>query len=145
MRIGIGHAALDPDDGQLEAAARAVADAVLGAAGLGDGEAAPVRKRGSAGALDVLSGAVRAVEGENYQVVNVDLASIDAAAVDRGTHGDGDGPDQDAIRRELADRLHVSPGHVSLDPGGGGGVTAVALLDHIAPMDRVHSALRAGG
>ena len=46
---------------------------------------------------------------------------------------------------ELADRLHVSPGHVSLESGGDGAVTAVVLLDRIAPMDQVHSALRAGG
>lgn len=143
MRIGIGHAALDSETGRLEAAARAVARALLGAAGLGDADAAPGREPGSADSLDALSGAVRAVEGENYQVVNVDLASIDAAPGDRETHGAG--PHDDAIRRELADRLHVSPGHVSLDPGGGRSVTAVALLDHIAPMDQVHSALRAGG
>lgn len=143
MRIGIGHADLDPDAGRLEAAARAVADALLGAAGLDEGEAAPGRGEGSVAALDVLSGAVRAVEGENYQVVNVDLASIGASPADRET--DADLPPDDAIRRQLSDRLHVSPGHVSLDPGRGRSVTAVALLDRIAPMDRVHSALRAGG
>lgn len=134
MRIGIGHADLDPDAGRLHAAARALTDALLGAAGLGRG-AAPMRGRESAGALDVLSRAVRAVEGENYQVVNVDLASTGTAA----------GPDGDTLRAELADRLHVPPGHVSLPSDGGGTVTAVALLDRIAPMDRVHSALRAGG
>ena len=139
MRIGIGHADLDPDAGRLHAAARALTDALLGAAGLGRG-AAPMRGRESAGALDVLSRAVRAVEGENYQVVNVDLASTGAAP-----GAGGSGPGRDALRDELADRLHVPPGHVSLPSDGGGTVTAVALLDRIAPMDRVHSALRAGG
>lgn len=134
MRIGIGHADLDPDAGRLHAAARALTDALLGAAGLGPGEAATRGPEG-ARALDVLSRAVRAVEGENYQVVNVDLAASGAAA----------GAGGDALRAELADRLHVPPGHVSLPSDGGGTVTAVALLDRIAPMDRVHSALRAGG
>lgn len=139
MRIGIGHADLDPDAGRLHVAARAVTDALLGATGLGHGEAA-TREPESAGALDVLSRAVRTVEGENYQVVNVDLASTGAAAGSGGR-----GPDGDTLRAEIADRLHVPPGHVSLQSDGGDTVTAVALLDRIAPMDRVHSALRAGG
>lgn len=160
MRIGIGHAETDPDAGRLGASARALADALLGAAGLGDGGAAPGPARepdpagaGESCALERLSRAVRAVEGQNYQVVNVDLTVTGegGAPADRG----GGAPERDAVRSELAERLHVPPGHVSLESAGkgsrpasagrGGGVTAVALLDRIAPMDRVHSTLRAGG
>ena len=145
MRIGIGYAHLDRDAGRLDPAARALADALLGAAGLGRGDLAPTGEAGErpADALDVLSRAVRAVEGENYQVVNVDLAVTGDAP--RNRESPGGRPGADAVRAELAERLHVSPDHVSLEPGGSGAVTAVALLDRIAPMDQVHSALRAGG
>lgn len=143
MRIGIGHADLDPDAGRLDVAARALTDALLGAAGLGHRGAASPRGEEAAPAVDVLSRAVRAVEGQNYQVVNVDLAVTDSAPAER--EADGDRPADETIRGELAERLHVSPDHVSLEPGGSGGVMAVAMLDRIAPMDQVHSALRAGG
>lgn len=158
MRIGIGHADPDPDAERLAPAARALADALLGAAGLDGGEAPASRPGepdtpGGHAALDLLSRAVRAVEGENYQVVNVDLTVIGAAP--GGPEGDGDAPGRRATRSELADRLHVSPEHVSLESAAGGVpagsdgrsgvVTAVALVDRIAPMDQVHSPLRAGG
>ncbi len=142
MRIGIGHVDPDPDTGRLDVAARALTDALLGAAGIGHGGAASPREE-AATAVDVLSRAVRAVEGQNYQVVNVDLAVTDFAPGE--SEAGGDGPGDHAIRDELADRLHVSPDHVSLEPGGSGAVMAVAMLDRIAPMDQVHSALRAGG
>lgn len=163
MRIGIGRADPHLEADRPEAAARALTDALLGAAGLsrgGESSSAPGgNDRGEASSpLDALSRAVRAVEGENYQVVNVDL--VVGGEPSRGNAGSGGRPGTepgaDQVRRVLADRLHVSPGQVSVKPGrdtppgsmggrGGRAVVAVALLDRIAPMDQVHSALRAGG
>ena len=146
MRIGIGHHAPDPDTRRSLAAARAVADALRGAAGLsGDEEAADAGSETSAGP-DLLSRTVLAVEGENYQVVNVDLTLVGETA--------GDGAGDDRVREALAERLHVAPEKVGLKPGGtpawadredARAVLAVVLLDRIASMDQVHSALRAGG
>lgn len=152
--MGIGYAARGSDGDRRGAAHRAVAEAVLGAAGLArddleDEPGASWSGDGPASSPDGLSRAVRAVEGENYQVVNVDLTLVGDA---RGRGGAGD----DGLRERLADRLHVSPGHVSVgdgrplppEPGadaGGWGVMAVALLDRMPPMDQTHSTLRAGG
>lgn len=131
-------------------AARALADAVLGAAGLGGADRffAAGPGHGDRPGLAPLSRAVREVEGENYQVVNVDLTVIGGGAP-LGRH-------EAEIRETLAGHLHVPPEHVSVKPGGGSEpdalraadgmvVLAVALLDRIDPMDQVHAALRAGG
>lgn len=152
MRIGIGRAApAESDAGRPCAAQRAVAEAVLGAAGLECAEQGGGSGEDVGGGRDALSRAVRAVERENYQVVNVDLTLV-------GDVDPNERPD-DELRERLADRLHVSPGHVSVGPGSSAapaagsqpdgtvsaGVTAVALLDRMPPMDRTHSTLRAGG
>ncbi len=154
MRVGIGHAApAESDAGRPGAARRAVAEAVLGAAGLESVEPGGSSGGGPGASRDELSRAVRAVERENYQVVNVDLTLV-------GDSRPHERPDEE-LRERLADRLHVSPGHVSVWGGTGSsaapaagtppdgaesaGVLAVALLDRMPPMDQTHSTLRAGG
>lgn len=164
MRVGLGHSARSarsdrplilggveipgrdglagPDDG--DAASRAICDALAGAAGLkGEGEdGAPT---GGGSGVDRLARTVRAVEGRNYQVVNVDL-----------TLRTGRPPDEEHIssmRELLAERMHVSPGHVSVAGGhvGRGAddaadltAVAVALVDRIESVDPIHASLRAG-
>lgn len=138
-----------PFDG--DAVAHAVIDALLGAAGLGDIEDrfvdADPDYRG-ASSLELLTEAVRAAEGENYQVVNVDLTVV-AETPAIGRH-------RDLMRDRLADRLHVAPVRVSVKATGNGGMgwigrgegvasVAVALLDRVASVDQVHAALRTGG
>lgn len=171
MRTGIGYAVhesreegtpllagVDPSDSAAGSAgpprpdpvARAVADAVRGAAGLpaagspgGDPAAGP-----RAPGLDLVARAVRTAEGENYQVVNVDVTVV-APGVTLSRH-------RAEVCAALAEHLHVSPGHVSVKPargaatpaalgGDGPAALAVALLDRIEPMDGAHAALRAGG
>lgn len=134
-----------------DAATHAVTDALLGAAGLGDiGEHFPDTDPDYEGisSLTLLSRAVRAVERENYQVVNVDLVVV--------TETPRIGPHREGMRERLAERLHLGPGHVSvkgkrneglgwIGRGEGLAAMAVVLLDRIASTDQVHATLRAGG
>lgn len=156
MRVGIGCAAPDPGDEPRarDTAAHAISKALLGAAGLPgagpesvsgearggghDGAGESADETVAAPALRRLSRTVRAVEGENYQVVNADV-TVGAVGAD-----DGD------VRGLLADRLHVSPAHVSLKTGPvpagpETGAVAIVLVDRVSPMDEVHAALRGGG
>lgn len=134
-----------------DAVAHAVTDALLGAAGLGSiGEHFPDDDPELAGAdsLGLLAEAVRLVEGENYQVVNVDV-SVVAESPRIAPHA-GD------MREALAGRLRVGPGQVSVRGKSAEGmgwigrseglaVLAVALIDRIADLDTLHASLRAGG
>ena len=134
-----------------DAVAHAVTDALLGAAGLGSiGEHFPDDDPDLAGAdsLQILAEAVRLVEGENYQVVNVDV-SVVAESPRIAPHAVG-------MREALAERLGVGPGQVSVRGKSAEGmgwigrseglaVLAVALLDRIADLDTLHASLRAGG
>lgn len=134
-----------------DAVAHAVIDALLGAAGLGSiGEHFPDDDPDHEGAdsLDLLRTAVRRVEGENYQVVNVDVTVV--------TESPRIEPHAGAMRQALAEHLHVSPGHVSvrgksneglgwIGTGDGLGVLAVALLDRMQDLDLLHASIRSGG
>jgi 2-C-methyl-D-erythritol 2,4-cyclodiphosphate synthase len=145
-----GHAGLTGhSDG--DAVAHAVIDALLGAAGLGTiGEHFPDDAPELAGAdsMDLLASAVRDVEGENYQVVNVDVTVV--------TRTPAIAPHAAGMERALAERLHVSPGHVNVKGksnegmgwvGSGEGLAAMAvvLLDRVDEPDLLHAALRSGG
>lgn len=146
MRVGIGRSTLPDRPGYRDAVALAICEALTGAAGL---EPAPGERDGEADRQgeDRLSRTVRDVEGRNYQVVNVDV-----------TLRTDDPPDRERLaemREALADRMHVSPRHVSVTPGettgtppgadAGPQAVAVALVDRIGSVDPIHAALRAGG
>lgn len=134
-----------------DAVAHAVVDALLGAAGLGSiGEHFPDDDPDLAGAdsMQLLAEAVRLVEGENYQVVNVDVSVV--AETPRIE------PHAEAMRERLAGRLGVAVGHVSVRGKSAEGmgwigrreglaVLVVALLDRITDLDTLHASLRAGG
>ncbi len=171
MRVGLGYDSHRFDDGRPlvlggveipdhpglaghsdgDAVAHAVIDALLGAAGLGDiGGHFPddeERWRG-ADSLELLSRAVRRIEGENYQVVNVDVTVVASTPRVR--------PHAAAMREALAERLRIDAGHVSVRGksneglgwiGGGEGlaVMSVALLDRIEDPDTLHASIRSGG
>ena len=134
-----------------DAVAHAVTDALLGAAGLGSiGQHFPDDDPDLAGAdsLRLLAEAVRMVERENYQVVNVDVSVV--------TESPRIEPHAGGMREALAERLGIDTGHVSvrgksaegmgwIGRGEGLAVLAVALLDRIADLDTLHASLRAGG
>lgn len=135
----------------------AVADALLGASGLGS-----VAERGGAGAAGasrtslasaegpaLLEEVVRAVEAENYQVVNADVLLTGVPEDAR--------PELEAVAARLAEILHAPPAAVSVKPappgleelreGSGTGVTAraVVLIDQIGDLDALHAMIRTGG
>lgn len=134
-----------------DAVAHAVTDALLGAAGLGDigthfPPADPRWK--NADSMELLAAVVQLLEGENYQVVNVD-ATVVAETPKIGPHAD-------AMRRRLAEVIGISPSHVSIKGktnegmgwvgrGEGIAVLAVALIDTPEDQDRVHARLRRAG
>lgn len=134
-----------------DAVAHALIDALLGAAGLGDiGEHFPDSDPAHAGAdsLELLRTAVRLVEEDNYQVVNVDLTVV-AESPRIAPHVDG-------MRQGLAPILHVKPGAVGIKGktneelgwigrGEGLAVLSVALLDRIQDLDTLHASIRSGG
>lgn len=120
-----------------DAVAHAVTDAILGAAGAGDiGRHFPPGDPAWQGAdsLELLARALELVEGEGYQVVNVDVTVI--AELPRIA------PHAVEMSGKLAEVLGVSPGSVSLKGtsnegmgwiGRGEGVAALA----VALVDRV--------
>lgn len=169
MRVGFGFDARRPDPSEplvlagteiegepglsgardVDPVIRALADALLGAAGLGDAVGAddPGPDVGAGGrSPGPLAGAVRQVEAENFQVVNADLTLVAPEPVIS--------PHAGRVEETLAERLHVDPGRVSVGEGrrgaaawiaAGEGLAAVAvvLLDRRDGPDPV-AALRAG-
>ncbi len=134
-----------------DAVAHAVIDALLGGAGLGDiGTRFPDddERWRDADSLEMLTDAVRRIEGENYQVVNVDVTVVASSPRIR--------PHAGAMSAALAERLRIDPGHVSvrgksnegmgwIGRGEGLAVMAVALLDRIEESDTLHASIRSGG
>lgn len=132
-----------------DAVAHAVTDAILGAAGLGDigshfADTDAAWK--DADSLDLLARAIHLLEGENYQVVNVDVTVV--AEQPRV------GPHVPAMRERLAEVLGISPRHVSVKGKSNEGmgwigrqegiaVFAVALIDRIEDQARLFA--RHGG
>lgn len=184
MRVGLGAARWRPEGGRGRAGAEpelpraivaAVVDALLGAAGLvdagfddgGSGRGDPDRvgpedAPGGAGseaaeAAHPLERAVRRVEGENYQVVNLDVSVLGGPTAVAALSEE---PRRLAL--DLAERLHTTPGAVSLKvspahavegagregEGGpgfeGGEVFAVVLLDQMRDIDALHASIRGG-
>lgn len=137
-------------DGDGDGVSRALADALLGAAGIAEAAVEiGVPSDGNGGFLGLLKETVRRVEGENYQVVNADVrvvgplpSSVDLPVAE--------------MREALADALHVGPAHVSIrrgpvgerDPardGEGLTILTVALVDRIQDLDTVHATIRTSG
>jgi 2-C-methyl-D-erythritol 2,4-cyclodiphosphate synthase len=133
-----------------DAVAHAVTDALLGASGLGDiGRHFPPSdpRWKDADSMQLLARVVRLLEGRNYQPVNVDVTVVAEAPKI--------GPYAEAMRERLAGVLGISPEHVSVKGktnegmgwtgrGEGIAVFAVALLDHMEPMDTFLARERAG-
>lgn len=132
-----------------DAVAHAITDAILGAAGLGDIGSHFSDKDAAwkdADSLDLLARAIHLLEGENYQVVNVDVTVVaEAPRV---------GPHAAAMRERLAEVLGISPRHVSVKGKSNEGmgwigrqegiaVFAVALIDRIEDQARLFA--RHGG
>jgi 2-C-methyl-D-erythritol 2,4-cyclodiphosphate synthase len=128
-----------------DAVAHALTDALLGAAGLGDiGSHFPPsdEKWRDADSLKLLAAVMRLLEGQNYQVVNVDVTVVcEAPKI---------GPHAAAMREKLAGVLGISPGHVSIKAktnegmgwiGRGEGIAAfaVALVDSLEDLDVLHA------
>lgn len=134
-----------------DAVARAVVDAVVGAAGLGSAdERFPDEDAGAAraGSMEVLASAVRDAEAENFQVVNADVSVV--------TRRPAVAAHADRMERALAERLHVDPARVSvkakdgdavgwIGPDEGMASVAVVLLDRRDGAGPLHGALRSGG
>ncbi|HEX6925512.1 MAG TPA: 2-C-methyl-D-erythritol 2,4-cyclodiphosphate synthase [Longimicrobiaceae bacterium] len=126
-----------------DAVAHAVTDAILGAAGLGDiGSHFPDKDPSwkDADSLSLLARAVHLLEGENYQVVNVDVTVV----AERPRIG----PHVAEMRERLSGVLGISPGHVSIKGKSNEGmgwvgreegiaVLAVALIDRIEDQARL--------
>lgn len=134
-----------------DAVAHAVIDALLGAAGLGSvGEHFPDSDPDLEGAdsMRLLEEAVRRVEGENYQVVNLDVTVV--------AESPPIAPRAPQMARSLARPLHLSPAQVNVKGKSaegmgwigreeGLGVLAVTLLDQVADLDALHASIRSGG
>ena len=134
-----------------DAVAHAVTDALLGAAGLGDiGSHFPPSDATwkDADSMELLARVVQLLEGENYQVVNVDVTVI--------AESPRIGPHAAAMRSRLSEVIGISPGHVSLKGktnegmgwigrGEGIAVLAVALVDTLEDQDVVHARHRRAG
>jgi 2-C-methyl-D-erythritol 2,4-cyclodiphosphate synthase len=145
-----GHAGLGGhSDG--DAVLHAVVDAILGAVGMGSiGDLFPDTDPELAGAdsLPMLAEAVRRVEGENYQVVNVDVTVV--------SESPRIAPHAGAMAACMASVLHVPASAVNvrgktnegmgwIGRGEGLAVLAVALLDSIRDLDTLHASIRSGG
>jgi len=147
MRVGIGYDFHPLDDERPlvldeDALARAITEALLGAACLGtlgallaDRDSADRDRDG----IDVLADAVRRLESENYQVVNVDVTvvceGLEVESVAR------------SIARRLAPVLHTRPSDVSVKGTSNAGMTviAVASIAQIEDIDALHASIRSGG
>lgn len=130
--------------------ARAIADSLLGAAGL-DGEAERLLEAGSDDrSLGMLEEAVREVEALGYQVVNVAVRIV-SVGPELSRH-------RDEMYARLTERLHLSPSALSLRSSGGAPTAeegqisvqeiearAVALLDRAPGVESVHARIRARG
>lgn len=134
--------------------ASAVVDALLGAAGLGEGTPLADSDPSEEGADSehALREAVRLVERENYQVVNLDI-SVVSEALEISPHFA-------SVSERIAEMVHVSPASVAVkhadagrlvwleaSAGGTGDVAAVAvaLLNQVADLDALHASIRSGG
>lgn len=131
-----------------DAVLHALTDALLGAAGLGNiGRSFPDSDPAFAGAdsAELLRSALRLLEAENYQVVNVDVTVI--AEIPRIE------PHAAAMSERIAEILQIAPGCVSIKGKSNEGlgwigrreglaVQAVALLDRIADIDALHASIR---
>lgn len=134
-----------------DAVCHAITDALLGAAALGDiGALFPDTDPEHEGADSVamLAEAVRRLESENYQIVNVDVTVI-AERPKIVSYAR-------AMRDRLAPVLHASPANVSIKGktnegmgwigrGEGIAVIAVASVDQIEDIDALHASIRSGG
>ena len=134
-----------------DAVAHAVTDALLGAAGLGDiGQHFPPSdaRWKDADSMRLLAEVVRLLEGENYQVVNVDVTVV--------AESPRIGPHVPAMRTRIAGVLGIAPSHVSIKGksnegmgwiGSGEGLAAlaVALIDRVEDQDLVHARFRRAG
>jgi 2-C-methyl-D-erythritol 2,4-cyclodiphosphate synthase len=128
-----------------DAVAHAVTDSLLGAVALGDiGHHFPPEdpRWKDADSISLLKAVVRLLEGENYQVVNVDVTIV----AERPRIG----PFAEPMRRRVAEAIGIAPRHVSIKTktnegmgwigqGAGIAVHAVALVDRIEDQDRVHA------
>jgi 2-C-methyl-D-erythritol 2,4-cyclodiphosphate synthase len=127
-----------------DAVAHAVTDAILGAAGEGDiGRHFPPGdpRWKDADSIDLLHRAVEVLERVNVQVVNVDVTVVcEAPKI---------APVADRMREVLGEALRVGPSFVSVKgktnegmgwtgTGEGMAVYAVALVDHMGPMEEPH-------
>ncbi len=131
----------------------AVVDALLGAAGLaGTPRADFDPSEEGAGSEHALREAVRLVERENYQVVNLDISVV--------TEGLEISPHFPSVSDRIAELVHVSPANVAVKHAGGGrlmwleaaaggtggvAAVAVALLNQVADLDALHASIRSGG
>jgi 2-C-methyl-D-erythritol 2,4-cyclodiphosphate synthase len=118
-----------------DAVAHAIADAILGAAAMGDiGSHFPPSddRWKDADSMDLLARAVEIVAGSNYHVVNADVTVI--------AEQPRIGPWAPAMRERIADAIGIGPQHVSVKGksnegmgwtgrGEGLAVIAVVLLD----------------
>lgn len=132
-----------------DAVCHAITDAILGAACLGDigshfSDRDPAWE--NADSLDLLGRAVTLLEGENYQVVNVDVTVI--------AEHPRVGPHVPEMREKLAEVLGISPRNISvkgktnekmgwIGREEGIAVFAVALIDRIEDQARLFA--RHGG
>ncbi|MDR0787514.1 MAG: 2-C-methyl-D-erythritol 2,4-cyclodiphosphate synthase [Gemmatimonadota bacterium] len=128
-----------------DAVAHAVTDALLGAAALGDiGTHFPPSdpKWEGADSITLLTAVVALLEGENYQVVNVDVTLI--------LEKPRIGPYAEAMRTRVAEAIGIAPRNISIKAksnegmgwiGAGEGIAvhAVALVNQIEDQDRVHA------
>ena len=133
-----------------DAVAHAVTDALLGAAGLGDiGRHFPPTDAQwkDADSMQLLARAVRLLEAQNYQPVNVDITVV--AETPRI------GPHASAMQVRLASVLGISPDHVSVKGKSNEGmgwvgreqgiaVWAVALIDRVEDLASVTARYRRG-
>lgn len=134
-----------------DAIAHAVTDALLGAAGLGDiGRHFPPTDPAwkDADSMALLERVVHLLEGENYQVVNVDVTVI--------AESPRIGPHEAEMRARISEVIGISPRHVSIKGksnegmgwigrGEGLAVLAVALIDVLEDQDVVHARHRRAG
>lgn len=133
-----------------DAVAHAITDALLGAAGLGDigrhfPPSDPTWK--DADSIGLLARAVALLEGENYQIVNVDVTVV-AEAPKIGAY-------VEPMRERLAGVLGIGPHHISIKGktnegmgwiGRGEGIAtlAVALIDRVEDQNRLFARHRPG-